>query len=242
MSNADASILSEDDKKRLLAMLNGWDDIDDVIAVLKEKYSNCQKEVFAMSYNNAISASDPQAVEKLTDKLQKCRDSQEFMKGVNAHWRKTGACTYAPGITFDQAAKLDAKIADPKYPWDNTPFSDYELKNNYQEIRRLEKRIKEITRNKEVGFSGWEFDGGRADANTEINRLQLFFNERPSRERHNALRSHGFVYSHANSAYQRRLNSNAIYAAESLGFLKPINGMTVREHQPKASVRDVAAR
>ena len=43
------------------------------------------KEDFYMSYkNNAISSDDPQAIEKLTEKLHKCETEQEFMKKVNA--------------------------------------------------------------------------------------------------------------------------------------------------------------
>jgi hypothetical protein len=195
-----------------------------------------------MSRNNAISASDPQAVEKLTEKLGKCEELQETMKAVNAHWRKTGTCVGAPGITEAQAQKLDGKIAAARYPWDNRPFDEYDLKNNYGEIKRLKTRIETLARNKEVGFSGWEFKGGHAEANTEINRLQLFFDGRTDKETHSALRHAGFVFSHANGAYQRQLNDNAIYAAARLPFLKPADGRTVREHQPKAPSRDDGAR
>ena len=196
-----------------------------------------------MSYNNnAISASDPQAVEKLTAKLEKCVGLQETMKGVNAYWRKNGTCVGAPGINDTQAAKLDAKIAAAQYPWDNQPFASYNLTNNNSEIKRLEKRIAEITRNREVGFSGWDFDGGRAETNTEINRLQIIFDERPDRSKHDALRRSGFVYSHTNGAYQRQLNANAMYAAGRLDFIKPSDGRKVREHQPKPPARDAGAR
>ena len=195
-----------------------------------------------MSYNNAIASSDPQAVEKLTAKMQKCAELQEIMKGVNAHWRDTGTCVGAPGITEAQAVKLDQKVTNATVSWERVPFSDYDLKNNYAEIRRLEKRIGEITRNREVGYSGWDFDGGRAEANTEINRLQIVFDERPDRSKHDALRHAGFVYSHTNGAYQRQLNANAIYAAGRLDFIKPSDGRTVREHQPKPPARDTGAR
>ena len=191
-----------------------------------------------MSYNNAISAGDPQAVEKLTAKMQSCKELQEVMKGVNAHWRNTGTCMGAPGITEAQAAKMDSKITNATVSWERVPFSDYELKNNYAEIKRLEKRIAEVSRNQEVGFSGWEFEGGTAEVNTELNRLQLFFSERPNKEQHSALRHGGFVYSHTNSAYQRQLNSNAIYAAGRIDFIKPSDGRTVREHQPKPPEKD----
>ena len=55
-------------------------------------------EEITMPYNNAISASDPQAVEKLTEKKQKCEQLQDTMKGVNARWRKTGTCIKNPVI------------------------------------------------------------------------------------------------------------------------------------------------
>lgn len=194
-----------------------------------------------MSYNNVISASDPQAVERLTEKLAKCKELQETMKIVNAYWRKNGTCKGAPGISDVQAEKLEKKI-ETGYSWEKQPFSSYDLTNNNSEIKRLEKRIAEITRNQDVGFTGWEFEGGYAEANTELNRLQLFFDEHTTKEKHNVLRHAGFVYSHTNGAYQRQLNSNAIYAAGRIDFIKPSDGRTVREHQPKVPVRDNDAR
>ncbi|MDR1209975.1 MAG: hypothetical protein LBK41_06655, partial [Clostridiales bacterium] len=91
-------------------------------------------------------------------------------------------------------------------------------------------------------FSGWEFEGGRAEANTELNRLQLFFDERTDKDKHSTLRHAGFVYSHTNGAYQRQLNDNAIYAAGRLNFIKPSDGRTVRAHQPKPPERGGEAR
>ena len=195
-----------------------------------------------MSYNNAISASDPQAVEKLTDKMKKCEELQETMKGVNAHWRRTGTCIGAPVITEEQAKKIDNRIINAKYTWDREPFSDYNLKNNYAEIRRLEKRIAEVTRNKDVGFSGWEFNGGRAEVNTDMNRLQIFFNEKPNEIQRAVLKSNGFKWAPSQDAWQRQLTDNAIYSAGRIDFIKPNDGRTVREHQPKAPVRDDGAR
>ena len=195
-----------------------------------------------MAYKNAISASDPQAVEKLTLKLQKCGDFQELMKGVNAHWRRAGTCMGAPGITEEQATRLDSKITHATVSYNRVPFSDYELKNNYAEIKRLEKRIAEVSRNQEVGFSGWEFEGGRAEASTEMNRLQLFFDEKPDEQQRTALKSNGFKWAPSQGAWQRQLNDNAIYAAGRIGFVRPLDGRTVREHQPKPPIGDMGAR
>jgi len=191
-----------------------------------------------MSYNNTKPSREPQSAEKLTEELNKCVELQAVMKEVNAYWRKFGTCVGAPGITETQAKKLDDKIADTRYSWEKQPFSSYDLTNNNSKIKRLERKVKEVRK----GFAGWEFEGGRAEANTELDRLQLFFDERPTKEKHNVLRHAGFVFSHTNGAYQRQLNDNAIYAAARLDFVKPSDGRTVRDHQPKAPVKDSGAR
>ena len=195
-----------------------------------------------MSYNNAISASDPQAVKKLTEKIKDCEKLQESMKAVNAHWRSTGTCRGAPGITEEQAKKIDNRINTAKYPWERIPFSDYDIKNNYAEIRRLKSRIEVITRNQEVGFSGWEFNGGRAEVNTEMNRLQLFFDTKPDEKQRAVLKSNGFKWAPSQEAWQRQLTDNAIYSAGRIDFIKPTDGRTVREHQPKISEKNTEAR
>ena len=66
-----------------------------------------------MSYNNnAISSDDPKAVEKLTEKLNKCEKEQEFMKKVNAYYKKNGTVKGCEGVSDELAAKLDKKRAD----------------------------------------------------------------------------------------------------------------------------------
>jgi hypothetical protein len=195
-----------------------------------------------MSNNNVISSNDPNAVEKLIAKKEACQQLQETMKEVNAHWRRTGTCIGAPGITEEQAKKIDNRIVNSQHFWDRVPFSDYSLKNNNAEIKRLDKRIAEVTHFKEVGFSGWEFEGGRAEANTEQNRLQLCFDEKPSDGQRSQLKSHGFKWTPSQGVWQRQLTENAIYAAGRLDFIKPTDGRSVREHQPKASVRNAEAR
>ncbi|MDR1615653.1 MAG: hypothetical protein LBR98_01335 [Syntrophomonadaceae bacterium] len=195
-----------------------------------------------MPNSNAISASDPRAVEKLTDKLQKCEELQVVMKDVNAYWRKTGSCVGAPGITETQAVNLDRKINTATVSWERQPFSSYDLTNNNAEIKRLKNRIAEVTRNQEIGFTGWEFNGGKAEANTEDNRLQLFFDEKPNDYKRALLKANGFKWAPSVGAWQRQLNDNAIYAAGRLDFIRPSDGSSIREHQPKAPVRDAGAR
>ena len=96
-------------------------------------------------------------------------------------------------------------------------------------------RIEELTRNKEIGFVGWEFDGGKAEPNTDINRLQLFFDEKPSADQRSELKLNGFRWAPSEQAWQRQLNENAIYAASRM---KTKGGKLPYQIQPKAPAKD----
>jgi len=189
-------------------------------------------------YIHSKPSNEPQSAEKLTEELRKCEELQETMKGVNAYWRKTGTCMGAPGITEAQAKKIDNKIVNARYSWDRQPFSSYDLTNNNSQIKRLREKLAEVSR----GFEGWEFNGGHAEANKEMNRLQLFFDEKPNESQRAQLKANGFKWAPSQDAWQRQLTDNAIYAAGRLDFIKPSDGRTVREHQPKPPARDTGAR
>lgn len=185
-----------------------------------------------MAYNNAIKSDDPQAIEKLTEKLQKCEENQAFMKKVNAYYRKSGTVKGCEGISDEQAAKIDEAVQNG-YSWEKQPYPSYRLTNNNAEIRRLKNRIAEISQDRETGFTGWQFTGGEAVANTDANRLQLFFNEKPTDEQRATLKSNGFKWAPSVGAWQRQLNSNAIYAANRISFIAPENGKSPTDLQPK---------
>ncbi len=194
-----------------------------------------------MSYNHAISSDDPQAIEKLTAKLEACQKRQEYMKTVNSFYRKNGTVHGCPGVSEEAAEKLDEAVRTG-YSWETAPFPSYELSGNNAEIRRLKQRIEQLTRDKEVGYVGWKFDGGEAVANTENNRLQLLFDEKPSAEQRAVLKSNGFHWSPSEQAWQRQLNDNAIYAASRIDFIRPESGESPTRIQPKAPKKDAPER
>lgn len=190
-------------------------------------------------YNSrAISSDDPDAINKLKDKITKLEERQAYMKKVNAYYRKNGTCVGCEGVSDEQAAKLD-KSMENAYSWVTAPFPSYELTGNTAEIRRIKGRIKELEQSQEVGYSGWEFEGGTVEVNKEINRLQIFFDEKPDLEQRQILKQRGFHFAPSqNGAWQRQLNDNAIYAASRIDFIQPKDGQPVRSSQPKAAKRD----
>ena len=191
----------------------------------------------AAEKNTAISSDDPEAVTKLKEKLEKLQNFQSHMKKVNAYYRKNGTMKGFEGISDEKAAEIDEAVKN-SYSWITAPYAPYELFNNNAEINRLKKRIAALESRAEVGFVGWQFEGGEAVANEEENRLQLLFDEKPSEEQRNKLKSWGFRWSPSNKAWQRQLNDHAIYAAGQIDFIKPLDGRTPREIQPKPKHKD----
>lgn len=196
-----------------------------------DKADYYERRAQAAEENTAISSDDPEAIVKLTEKLERLKQSQEFMKAVNAYYKKNGTCQGFPGLSDEEAAKLEDGM---KYhPWDRKPFASASLSNNNQNINTTKKRIQQLTEAKELGYTGWTFEGGRVEANGDKNRLQIFFDEIPSEEVRTELKGWGFKWARSEGAWQRQLTDNAIYAASRIKAIQPTDGTDPVKIQPK---------
>ena len=178
-----------------------------------------------------ISADRENAMELLEEKLRGREVRQEKMRTANAYYRKhqtLEGCEALKPVEIQSRMKFMENMRQPK------PYPAYAMNNNSAEIRRLKSRIAELKRNREIGFHGWEFANGKAVANQEYNRLQLFFDEKPSLEQRGFLRRAGFHWAASAGVWQRQLNWNAIRAVERLEFVKPLDGRSPSGIQPKA--------
>lgn len=70
-------------------------------------------------------------------------------------------------------------------------------------------------------------------ANSENNRLQIFFDEIPSPEIRQELKGQGFRWARSEEAWQRQLTDNAIYAAKQIKAIRPSDGSDPMKIQPK---------
>lgn len=171
--------------------------------------------------HGGISSDDPNALAKLKAKMEKLQKAQETMKNVNAWYRQHKTVIGCPHLSEENAAKLDA---DMKSSWhmEDKPFQSFELSNNSAEIRRLAKRIEELEkRESEQAPEGWEFDGGRVEVNRGLNRLQVFFDDKPDAETREELKSDGFRWAPSQNAWQRQYTENAVRAARRCKCLQP---------------------
>ena len=180
-----------------------------------------------------ISADDPQAVEKLEKKLAGLERAQETMKAVNAYYRKHKTLDGCPHLSPEQIEQAKAQMSNG-WRVEDKPYPTWALSNNNAEIRRVKERIASLTQRGDTPFVGWEFDGGKVEANRQDNRLQIYFDDKPDPDTRAELKSGGFRWSPSAGAWQRQLNDNAIYAADGLKCIRPTTGERPTEIQRKA--------
>lgn len=196
-----------------------------------DKADYYERRAEAAENNTAISSDDPEALAKLKEKLESLQISQTRMKQINAYYKKNGTCRGFHGLSDELADKL---VEDMRHhPWDKRPFAAYALANNNQNINTVKKRIAQLTEAKELGYQGWEFDGGKVIANADMNRLQIFFDEIPDEEVRKELKGRGFKWARSVGAWQRQLTDNAIYAASRVKAIQPSDGSDPIKIQPK---------
>jgi hypothetical protein len=176
-----------------------------------------------------ISSDDPNAVEKLREKLAKLEERQAMMKAVNAAHKKF----QKDPATLDKSALSDSLKATvrnytPAYSWEPHPFAPYQLSNLSANIRTIKGRIeqlKRVERNTEAlraanggeAIKGEEFAGGlRIEENLEENRVFIFFPGKPSEEIRSACKRAGFRWAKSIGAWSRHHSSAAIWEAKRI--------------------------
>lgn len=183
------------------------------------EYDNIQAILYKIKNlpktTNIIKSGDANAVEKLKAKIEKLEAYQAEMKTANAYYRKHKTMKGYADLTEEQAKEYDKAIEESLY---KVPYARFELTNNNAKIRNAKERLASLEKvkataeenNDEERFSDLPFTVVR---NTEIMRLQLFFEGKPSAEIREVLKKNGFRFAPSqNNAWQRHLNNNGLYA------------------------------
>lgn len=158
-----------------------------------------------LSYvSTAIKSGDENALELLQDKVDKLEALQVYMKGANAHYRKHKTMRGYSELSDKEADKIDEDIKNG-HSWEQKPYPSYLITNNNAKIKSAKQRFESLSRTKAKDTTEMETEYFKIIENTEIMRLQLIFNGKPSAEIRNILKSNGFVWSGKNMAWQRQL-------------------------------------
>lgn len=165
---------------------------------------------------NGISSDDPNAIDKLNNKLKSLQEVQEKMKKANKLIKKINdeleLISELVKLGFSETTAKE--VITPKYGC--AGFPSYRLQNNNAEINRLKKRVVELDalENRE-----------EAEQKTDLytykeckieNRCMFIFDGKPEEEIRSILKSHGFKWSPSRGAWVRQLNANGIYNSKKV--------------------------
>ena len=163
-----------------------------------------------------VSSDDGNAIAQLRANLESREQTLEKMKAVNAYYRKNGTLQGCSLLTPEGAAKLEVEMSRNCRP-SPKPYESFLLSNNNAEIRRLRVRIEELEQRQTAPApEGWTFSGGEVIMNSEENRVQIIFHDKPDTDVRAALKQSGFRWAPSQGAWQRMLNQNGVYAARQV--------------------------
>ena len=191
-----------------------------------------------MAYNNIISANDHMAINMLKENLEYIESNIAYMQKVNDYYCENGTTVGCEGVDNETASKLNERISDCQA----TPYPGRFFKENYKKAGRIKANIDRLEKHPETLFKGWQFAGGEAIVNLANNRLQLMFEDKPTDEQRAVLKQNGFKYAPTTKAWQRPLDYKTMAAANRIDFIKPLDGRTPMDLQPKKIKRDAPER
>lgn len=162
-----------------------------------------------------ISSDDPDAVKKLTAKLEERAKQQDYMKAVNAALRlkdtaKGDARLAALGMEPDEVAAR----RKPNEFGRIGVFPRWMLSNNNAEIRRLKQRIEDLRKAQEREDAAEDVETDLYTYRVEDNRVQFVFDGKPEPAVRGILKRYAFRWSPSRGAWVRQATANGIYAAK----------------------------
>jgi len=175
-----------------------------------------RERVEAAESNNSISSDDPQAIEKLTAKLKKLTELQEFYKAANKIVRSVKLSEQAKiekmmnlGFKEDTAIEF---IKPDSYGRLGVP--SYRLTNNNATIKTVKQRLERLEKLNSIQDEEKTYGDITVKALASENRVQMFFPSKPSDEIRTELKRSGFRWSPMNGCWQafysNRSKHNAI--------------------------------
>lgn len=181
----------------------------------KAKYYEARAE--SLLSNNAIFSDDPNAIDKLQDKVEKLEARQELYKQCNKiiKGKKPDAEKVASLQEIGLSESRAMKLLQPDY-CGRIGFPSYVLTNNNAVINNAKKRIQYLEQIAKVPDSEEVIYGVTIKVSQEDNRVQIFFPGKPSEEVRTDLKKAGFHWSPSIEAWMKQIGHYTYDQAKSI--------------------------
>jgi len=165
--------------------------------------------------SNGIQSDDPEAGDKLQNKIDAAVKNQENMKAVNKAIRANNDQALAD-LGYDEAQIIELKKPDF---CGRVGFPSYMLQNNNANIKRMKDRIKSVEATRKIEIDD-QFSNGVTVSISDDDKIVIDFGFKPDEATRSILKSNAFKWSRYRSAWVRKLTANAAGAYDY--HIKPI--------------------
>lgn len=179
---------------------------------LQDEADRLEARAQAIANNTAIFSDDPQASEKLEEKITKLEARQDMMKKANALIRKN-----------DRAGLADMGFSESRIDELLTPdfcgrvgFADFELKNNNANLRRLKARAEQLAKQQATPDKDEDIDGVRVEWRPSENRIRVIYPGRVAPDTFKKLRQHGYRATQETGTFSAYYNHHAAQFVQGL--------------------------
>ena len=160
---------------------------------LQQKAEEYRSRASSIENNHAIFSDDPDAPEKLQEKITKLETLQETYKKVNAAYKKfVKDPASLDKSDLPESTKKLIREWQPQYSFEHAPIQPYVLTNNNANIRRLKERLETVSRKQ----AAQDTERTAGDIKIEYcpgeNRIRIHYPARVSKEVYQSLRSAGY--------------------------------------------------
>jgi len=179
---------------------------------LMSKAKEYKSRAASMEANDAIFSDDPQAVEKLDDKLEGLLARQARYKAINAaHAKYLKNAASLDKCELSESDKTMIRNYVPEYSWTPHPIAPYRLTNLSANIRNAQKRAALVEKKQAIPDKDEEINGVKIEWRASENRIRLYFQKRVDMDTFKKLKAHGYrvLRSEGEGAFSAYYNWNA---------------------------------
>lgn len=181
---------------------------------LAQKAEIYRSRAASVEANNAIYSDDPEAVEKLENKLESLLALQARYKAINAaHAKYKKNPASLESCNLSEADKKLVREWTPAYPFEKRPIQPYQLSNLSARIRTATQRAKVVEQKQAMTDEDFEVDGVKVEGRPSENRIRIRYPGRVDADTFRLLRQHGFrvLRSEGEGVFSAYYNNNARY-------------------------------
>lgn len=165
-----------------------------------------------------IKAGDENAIEKLERKIAELEADHKRKMAINNYYNKNKTLEGCDLMTAEEIKETTDFIT--RFPF----YAPCQTVNDTANIRRYKERLESLKKAKSTEYKEEENEYFKVVRNTELMRIQLLFDGKPSEEIRNILKSNGFRWAPSQSAWQRNLNNNGEFAVKRV--MESLNKIT----------------